>query len=64
MEKTAFSCPSSLFQFKVLPFGVCNGPQTFQCLMEHVLAGLQWKICLLYLDDVIVFSKTFEDHLD
>ena len=64
MEKTAFSCPSGLFQFKVLPFGVCNGPPTFQRLMEHVLAGLQWKICLLYLDDVIVFSKTFEDHLD
>ena len=64
MEKTAFSCPSGLFQFKVLPFGVCNGPPTFQRLMEHVLAGLQWKICLLYLDDVIVFSKTFGDHLD
>lgn len=64
IEKTAFSCQSGLFQFKVLPFGVCNGPPTFQRLMEHVLSGLQWKICLLYLDDIIVFSKTFEEHLE
>ena len=68
MEKTAFSCPSGLFQFKVLPFGVCNGPPMFQRLMEHVLAGLQWKICLLYLDDFFVTSLTvshtgFTEHL-
>ena len=62
--KTAFSCTAGLFQFKVLPFGVCNGPATFQRLMEHVLSGLQWKICLLYLDDIIVFSKTFEEHVE
>ena len=64
IDKTAFSCQSGLFQFRVLPFGVCNGPPTFQRLMEHVLSGLQWKICLLYLDDIIVFSKTFEEHLE
>lgn len=46
--KTAFTCTAGLFQFNVLPFGCCNGPPTFQRLMEHVLAGLQWKICLLY----------------
>jgi len=63
-EKTAFTCPSGLFQFKVLPFGCCNGPPLFERLMEHVLSGLQWTICLLYLDDVICFSKTFEEHLD
>lgn len=62
--KTAFSCTSGLFQFRVLPFGVCNGPPTFQRLMEHVLSGLQWKICLLYLDDIIIFSKTFEQHVE
>lgn len=62
--KTAFTCTSGLFQFRVLPFGVCNGPPTFQRLMEHVLSGLQWKICLLYLDDIIVFSKTFEQHVE
>ena len=62
--KTAFTCTAGLFQFNVLPFGCCNGPPTFQRLMEHVLAGLQWKICLLYLDDIIIFSKTFEDHVE
>ena len=61
--KTAFTCSEGLFQFKVLPFGCCNGPPTFQRLMDFVLAGLKWRICLLYLDDVIVFSKTFEDHV-
>ena len=62
--KTAFTCLEGLFQFKVLPFGCCNGPLTFQRLMDYVLLGLRWKICLIYLDDVIVFSKTFEDHVD
>ena len=61
--KTAFACSSGLFQFKVLPFGVCNGGATFQRLMDYVLSGLSWKICLLYLDDIIVFSKTFEEHV-
>ena len=64
VPKTAFTCSEGLFQFKVLPFGCCNGPPTFQRLMDYVLSGLRWKICLLYLDDVIVFSKTFEDHVD
>ena len=53
--KTAFTCSEGLFQFKVLPFGCCNGPPTFQRLMDYVLSGLRWKICLLYLDDVILF---------
>ena len=62
--KTAFSCTAGLFQFKVLPFGVCNGPATFQRLMEHVFSGLKWKIYLLYLDDIIIFSKTFVEQSD
>ena len=61
--KTASTCSSGLFQFKVLPFGCCNGPPTFQRLMDSLLCGLSWKICLLYLDDVIVFSNTFEEHV-
>ena len=58
-----FVCSLGLFQFKVLPFGVCNGGATFQRLMDYELSGLSWKICLLYLDDIIVFSKTFEEHV-
>ena len=63
-EKTAFCTPDGLFEFEVMPFGLCNAPATFQRLMELVLAGLQWTTCLVYLDDVIVTGKTFEEHLD
>ena len=62
-HKTAFATRKGLFQFRVLPFGLCNAPATFERLMETVLAGLQWDICLIYLDDIIVFAKTFEDML-
>ncbi|VDI13598.1 Hypothetical predicted protein [Mytilus galloprovincialis] len=43
--------------------GLKNSPQMFQRLMETVLHGLTFKFCLIYLDDIIVFSKTFEDHV-
>ena len=62
--KTAFCTTEGLFQFKVMPFGLCNVPATFQRLMDLVLSGLQWSQCLVYLDDVIVLGRTFEDHLD
>jgi hypothetical protein len=61
--KTAFSTGTGLYEFNVLPFGLTNAPRTFERLMEHVLSGLQWRICLVYLDDIIIFSKTFEEHL-
>jgi hypothetical protein len=59
--KTAFTTRRGLFQFKVMPFGLCSAPATFQRLMEAVLAGLQWEICLIYLDDIIIAGRTFED---
>ena len=62
-EKTAFVTHQGLYEFNVMPFGLCNAPSTFQRLMEFVLTGLQWSICLIYLDDVIIFSKKFDDHL-
>ena len=61
--KTAFCTPDGLFEFNVMPFGLCNAPATFQRLMDLVLAGLQWSSCLVYLDDVIVIGKTFKEHL-
>ena len=44
-----------------MPFGLCNAPATFERLIELVLAGLHWKICLIYLDDIIIFGKTFAE---
>ena len=62
-EKTAFSTQEGLYEFKVLPFGLTNAPATFQRLMDMVLAGLQWSHCLVYLDDVIILGRTFQEHL-
>jgi transposase InsO family protein len=62
-EKTAFSTPKGHFEFNVMPFGLTNAPATFQRLMECVLAGLTGEQCLIYLDDIVVFSKTFEEHI-
>ena len=63
-EKTAFATSfGELWEFNVLPMGVCNGPATFSRLMERVLQGLQWKQCIAYLDDIIVFAPTFPEHL-
>ena len=60
-EKTAFKSRKGLFECSVMPFGLCNAQATFERLMESVLSGLQWHICLIYLDDIIVAGKTFED---
>ena len=54
-EKTAFSTHQGLYQFRVMPFGLCNAPGTFERLMEITMRGLQWRTCLVYLDDIIVF---------
>ena len=62
-EKTAFTTHCGLFEFLVMPFGLTNAPSTFQRLKESVLHGLNWKVCLVYLDDVIVFSQSFDLHL-
>ena len=62
--KTAFRTSSGqLFEFNQVPFGLCNAPATFSGLMDRVLAGLHWETCLFYLDDIIVFSSTWEEHL-
>ena len=58
---TAFITQSGLYEFQVMPFGLCNVPSTFQRLMEHVLRHLQWQICLIYLDDIIIYSKSFPE---
>ncbi len=62
-EKTAFTTESGLWQFTVMPFGLCSAPATFQHLMETVLRGLIDKVCLIYLADVVVFRSTVEELL-
>ncbi|UYV65014.1 K02A2.6-like [Cordylochernes scorpioides] len=62
-EKTAFTTGNGLWQFKVMPFGLCNAPATFERLMETVLQGIPLETCLVYLDDIIVMGKSFEEHL-
>ena len=62
--KSAFVVPGGLYQFEVMPFGLCNAPSTFERLMENILTGLQWKILLIYLDDVIVFGSTVQEVID
>ena len=62
--KTAFrTSGGQLYEFNQVPFGLCNAPATFSRLVDRVLAGLHWETCLFYLDDIIVFSSTWEEHL-
>ncbi|CAF0983293.1 unnamed protein product [Didymodactylos carnosus] len=61
--KTAFSTRDQHLQFTVLPQGVTNGPPTFQRIVNQILGPTRWKYALAYLDDIIIYSQTFEDHL-
>ena len=62
-DKTSFITDDGLFRFNVLAFRLTNAPATFKRYMDAVLAGLKWNILLVYIDDVLVYSKTFDDHL-
>jgi hypothetical protein len=61
---TAFATPDgATYQYRVMPFGLKNAPATFQKLMTCVLSGLLGKCAHVYLDDIIVFSATYEEHI-
>ena len=63
INKTTFTCHRGTFRFPRMPFGLCNTPATFQRLMDTVLMGLDFDICLAYLDDIFVFSRDLESHM-
>lgn len=62
-EKLAFRTHRGLWQFRRMPFGYRNGPSVFQRVMQGVLAPFLWIFALVYIDDIVIFSKTFEDHM-
>ena len=64
-QYTAFTLGSmGLYECECMPFGLCNAPPTFQRLMLNCLGELNLTYCLIYLDDVIIFSRTEEEHLE
>lgn len=62
-EKTAFSCRKGHFQYRKMPFGLCNSPSSFQRIMEIALRQLQWNTCVLYIDDILAFGNDFQTAL-
>ena len=62
-QKTAFTTDEGHFEFNRMPFGLTNAPATFQRLINNVLRQALRKFALVYLDDVIIFSKTISDHI-
>jgi len=61
-EKTAFICHKGAYHYKRMPFVLTNAPATIQRALDIILSGVKWQSCLVYLDDVIVYSKTQEVH--
>ena len=63
-HKTAFITHTGLFEWLVLPMGLCNSPATFQRSMAKVFSGLSPQCCIVYLDDIIVFGDSFEQTME
>ncbi|XP_076269006.1 uncharacterized protein LOC143201674 [Rhynchophorus ferrugineus] len=64
IQKTAFNVEHGHYEYLRMPFGLKNAPATFQRTMDNVLRGLQGKICLVYMDDIIIFSTSLQEHLE
>ena len=64
-ERTAFTVgPLGFYEYNRLPFCLTNSPATYQRLMEDILGDYHLRICLIYVDDIIIFSHTYEEHVD
>jgi hypothetical protein len=64
IHKTAFQTPDGLMEWVAMPFGLCNAPATFQRMMNDILRDFLHKFVTVYLDDVCVYSRTLEEHLE
>jgi hypothetical protein len=64
VHKTAFQTPNGLMEWVAMPFGLCNAPVTFQRMMNDILRDFLHKIVIVYLDDVCIYSRTMEEHLE
>lgn len=62
-EKTGFNTKYGHFQFKVMPFGLRNAPGTFQYLMQDILKNTLDQYVAVYIDDILIYSRTYEEHL-
>ena len=62
-EKTAFAVPRGKFEFNITPYGLCNAGASYQRMMDVTLSGLPPDRILAYMDDIVIFSKTFKEHL-
>ncbi|GBC32790.2 hypothetical protein GLOIN_2v1765994 [Rhizophagus irregularis DAOM 181602=DAOM 197198] len=63
IEKTAFICSAGLYEYNVMPFGLTNAPASFQRLMDKVLKEYLNEFVIVYIDDIMIYSENFEDHL-
>ena len=63
-HKTAFATQFGLYEWKAMLMGLKNAPATFERLMDLIMTGLNWKNVLIYLDDILIFGKDFDEHYD
>lgn len=62
-NKTAFTSHAGIFRYKRIPFGLTNATGSFQRALDLLLSKFKWNTCLVFLDDVIIYLNTFEDHI-